>query len=361
MGVVISKVLRMARHAFLSNSFVYQSRRKRLSRMRADEALPTISEARACLLSLRPPLNVPPPVFQRAWPDSPKYDISVIVPCYNVERYVRQALRSVFDQVCDATFEVIAIDDGSTDKTPEILDELAASDCRLTVIHQLNSGFSGARNTGIEAAKGSSFVFLDSDDMLVPGALQTLHRALTSTGSDYITARYAYIDESGRRLPTPSRRPAGVPWGRIFNREVWRELGFPDGLWFEDTVHAYLIAPRFSESTIDRVVCSYRKLGTSITSTSRLNKRSVDTYFATEAMLAWRDAIGLPVDQVAYEQTLYQLGPLLANRTAALSDWEMKCCFVVASNLLNSLGGVSNEKEFRKMAGFGVCSGWQRL
>lgn len=338
MSVVLDKIMRAAKHAMLSSNPVYRFEKMRLARKRGHLNLPSYEEARARLLGLRPPLDITPPKAHSLWPEVPKYDISVIVPCYNAAPFVEQSIHSVLCQKCAASFEVIAIDDGSTDGTPFILDSMAEGDERVSVVHQDNKGFSGARNVGISRIQGSSIVFLDSDDALAPGALQALYDKLKSSGADYVTGRYTYIDERGYRLPLAARRPAGVPWGRIYNREVWRRLEFPENVWFEDTVHAYMVRPCFSEAVVDRAVYYYRKQSGSITATSRNSKRSVDTYFVTEAMLSWRNAFGLAFDQATYDQTLYQLGPLLISRTIALDEEELACCFVCAQALLTSAG-----------------------
>ena len=348
MGLIFDKLGRILVYTFAANGFVYRCRKNRYGLRGCVDELPSLSEARCRMLGLRPPLEVSLPAPHDMWPDVPTVDITVVVPCYNVERFVRESLRSVLDQECDASFEVIAVDDGSTDSTRDILDSLAADNRRLRVIGQRNKGLSGARNAGLKAANGASIVFVDSDDVLAPEALQTLYRELRRSGADYVTGMYRYIDEKGRVIPVGKKRPSGVAWGRIFDREVWSRLEFPEGVWYEDTVHAYMVAPQFKESTIGDVVYSYRKQVGSITAISRSSKRSVDTYFVTEAMLGWRSAMGMPFNQKMYDQTLYQLGPLLLNRTVALDRDESKCLFVLASNLLKSSnpgGGTSHSSE----------------
>ena len=79
--------------------------------------------------------------------------ISVIVPVYNVEAYVEKCLRSVLGQTFQ-DFEIVAVDDGSRDKSGEICERLAREDGRIRVVHQENQGLGGARNTGIREAKG---------------------------------------------------------------------------------------------------------------------------------------------------------------------------------------------------------------
>lgn len=89
--------------------------------------------------------------------------LSIIIPVYNVKEYVRDCLQSVIRQTYK-DYEVILVDDGSTDDSGAICDEVAASDCRLRVIHQCNQGQAGARNTGLDHARGRFVTFVDSDD-----------------------------------------------------------------------------------------------------------------------------------------------------------------------------------------------------
>ncbi|MGV0110478.1 glycosyltransferase family 2 protein [Arthrobacter sp. CP30] len=103
-------------------------------------------------------------------------DVSVIIPVFNVKDYLEECVRSILDQdLQDTTLEVIAVDDGSTDGSGEILDRLAASDPRLVVIHQANSGWPGQpRNRGIEVANGRYLFFCDADDLVPTESLRRL-------------------------------------------------------------------------------------------------------------------------------------------------------------------------------------------
>ncbi len=100
--------------------------------------------------------------------------IDVIIPAYNAENTLRRAVASAL--ACREV-RVILVDDGSTDATPEICDDLADNDVRVTAVHQPNRGVSEARNAGLALAKADHVTFLDADDELLPGALEALHRA----------------------------------------------------------------------------------------------------------------------------------------------------------------------------------------
>lgn len=99
--------------------------------------------------------------------------ISVVIPVYNVEEYLRECIDSVLKQTYE-TFEIILVDDGSTDASGAICDEYAKKDARIQVIHQKNQGLSGARNTGCTSANGKYVYFLDSDDWILPETLEEL-------------------------------------------------------------------------------------------------------------------------------------------------------------------------------------------
>lgn len=111
--------------------------------------------------------------------------ISVIIPVYNVEKYLRCCIESVMQQKYE-TLQIILVDDGSTDSSGKICDNYARQDERIEVIHQENGGVSKARNTGIAVAKGNYLAFLDSDDMWSPFFLAEAYDILISQKADII-------------------------------------------------------------------------------------------------------------------------------------------------------------------------------
>ena len=101
--------------------------------------------------------------------------VSVIIPVYNVEKYLRECLDSIVNQTL-REIEIICVDDGSTDGSPEILREYGEKDCRITIISQENRGISSARNHGADIASGEYFYFMDGDDILERDALSRLYQ-----------------------------------------------------------------------------------------------------------------------------------------------------------------------------------------
>lgn len=125
--------------------------------------------------------------------------VSVIVPVYNAEKYLRQTLLSIQNQTFK-DFEAILIDDGSSDQSGEICDEQAAADSRFKVIHQKNSGVAAARNAGIEQSEGEFIAFLDADDCWLPEKLEKQIAFMKEKNCFLSYTAYRFIDENGNIL-----------------------------------------------------------------------------------------------------------------------------------------------------------------
>lgn len=124
---------------------------------------------------------------------------SIILPVYNVEKYVETCLNSILDQEY-RNFELIIVNDGSTDSTLHICKKISQQDHRVVIINKQNEGVSIARNRGLDIAKGLYVLFVDGDDVLYPKALEKLHDKLQMNLLDYIRYEYKTIDEYGLDL-----------------------------------------------------------------------------------------------------------------------------------------------------------------
>ncbi len=182
--------------------------------------------------------------------------ISIVIPVYNVKPFLRTCAESVFAQTF-RNLEILFIDDGSTDGSGEICDELAAQDPRVRVIHQPNGGLSDARNTGIEACTGKWIYFLDSDDAISPVTIAHLWTACIKTRADVAVGDFLRF--STQEVPQERRSFASESfgteealrrmlmnegfghqaWGKLFNRQLWSVLRFPKGLLYEDYAVIY--------------------------------------------------------------------------------------------------------------------------
>ncbi|NLL79632.1 MAG: glycosyltransferase family 2 protein [Clostridiales bacterium] len=183
--------------------------------------------------------------------------ISVIIPIYNVEKYLVQCIESVLKQTY-TQIEVILVNDGSTDHCPEICEKYAKLDERIVYISKQNGGLSDARNAGIEKARGEYLFFLDSDDYLHPEILERLFHGLMELDADISIANYECVTEDitpgemeeesfekitgkegCRRIFTSKGVLMTVAWGKLYRRKLFQEVRYPKGKIHEDEFVTY--------------------------------------------------------------------------------------------------------------------------
>lgn len=184
--------------------------------------------------------------------------ISIIVPVYNVETYLHKCVDSLCNQSLQ-NIEIILVDDGSTDSSPQICDKYAEKDKRIKVIHKTNGGLSDARNAGIDIARGKYIGFLDSDDWVKSEMYEYLYELSYKNNADIAQCEFlkAYsedisIDETiveekniydGKNaiehLYSDNCEKSVVVWNKIYKRHLFKELRFPKGKLHEDEFTTY--------------------------------------------------------------------------------------------------------------------------
>lgn len=186
--------------------------------------------------------------------------ISIIVPVYNAEQYLRQCLDSLIKQTY-GNLQIICVNDGSTDGSATILQQFAERDARITVLHQENKGQGAARNAGMAVACGKWIAGLDADDFLEPDALEY---AVSMITGDIDIVCYSSVVEAAREtraeeydyLRNPQDAVLTSPvdileqvnvyfWNKLWRKSFIKELGvqFVEGLWYEDSAFAYCALP----------------------------------------------------------------------------------------------------------------------
>lgn len=184
--------------------------------------------------------------------------LSIIVPVYNVEKYLRKCVNSLLNQnLLLVDYEIILVDDGSTDHGGKICDEYALSHPNVKVIHQQNSGLSVARNGGIDVAQGKYVQFVDSDDYLEPNVLKVLVEKMESGQLDVLRFNYRNVNEQyeavepnkdpkrfvnysdvvcdGKTFLNERLGPACYACQFLIRRELLKDCRFKEGIYFEDT------------------------------------------------------------------------------------------------------------------------------
>lgn len=184
--------------------------------------------------------------------------ISVIIPVYNVEKYISRCIDSVLAQTYNS-LEIILVDDGSTDNSGNICDEYAKRDERIKVIHKCNGGLSSARNEGMKYASGELVAFVDSDDYIEPTMYQTMMNYLIKSQADMAICNICFVDEEGTEVAgfehinmfgvnsylvvekeeimkqlTEKDLLTVVQWNKLFYREKIMNCQYPEGRYHED-------------------------------------------------------------------------------------------------------------------------------
>ena len=264
--------------------------------------------------------------------------ISVIIPVYKVEEYLCRCVDSVLAQTY-GNLEIILVDDGSPDGCPAMCDAYAGQDARIRVIHQENAGLSGARNAGIDAARGQWLAFVDSDDYLAPDFLERLLEACERTGSDLSVCRWEYVRGekipehgtgetrvyTGREMLANLYLPDGayfvVAWNKLYRRELFEEIRYPLGRIHEDEATTYRIYDKVRQAAyVDRSLYGY--FVTPVSITRGFNPRRMD----------WVTAVAERID--FFEEKGYR--ELMVPGLQALADGSIDIYFGMRDRLPGS-------------------------
>lgn len=220
--------------------------------------------------------------------------VSIIIPIYNVEVYLKECLDTVINQTYQ-DLEIILVDDGSTDNSGKIADEYAINDLRIKVIHKVNSGLSEARNEGMKVATGEWIYFLDSDDWLDLEAINRLVDFAKKNNCDIVQGNFYYKYDDHLLLRKPDKkeinqnilsreeamklliindRIKNFAWGKLYKRNLIKYILFPKGKFFEDSFWQHLVIDKCSQYGIINIpLYYYRQRNDSISGSpsSRLN------------------------------------------------------------------------------------------
>ncbi|MBQ2643432.1 glycosyltransferase [Candidatus Saccharibacteria bacterium] len=231
--------------------------------------------------------------------------ISVIVPVYNVGGYVEKCIRSVLGQEYEE-LEVILVDDGSTDGSGKICDELAEEDDRVRVFHKQNGGLSDARNYGLKKAKGEVVAFVDSDDYVEKDYISEMYKTMEQTNADVIVCGYNNIKPKGEvlsgetaavKLLTKQENIDIVAWNKLYRKNLFTEnkISFPFGKKHEDMLTTYRILAKAKKVTyVSSSLYSYVERKNSIMGEGKIEERLVTREVAAkEAMGYFRNNVNL--------------------------------------------------------------------
>ncbi len=194
--------------------------------------------------------------------------ITVIVPVYNVEKYLSRCVDSIINQTY-SNLEIFLVDDGSPDKCGKICDDYAKKDQRIKVIHKQNGGLSDARNVALDVATGSYITFVDSDDYIALDMIENLYNDLKKYDAEIATCSYqsfyekienkgqvenkktmVYNNEEALEDMLYQKSCTTSAWGKLYKKELFNKIRYPKGKICEDLDTTYLLFSKANKITI---------------------------------------------------------------------------------------------------------------
>lgn len=244
-----------------------------------------------------------------------EYDLSVIVPVYNAEKYLDQCISSILAQKTQYSYQVILVNDGSKDCSWDILCKYSLNE-KVELIHQENQGVSTARNNGLRAACGRYIMFVDSDDYLPDNAIESLMHTAYNLHMDIVQGGYITINESAQKqigtvkyadtvnVP-PNGVVTGMPWGKVYSTILFSEVCFPEGYWYEDTIVTSIVTHLAKGiATTSDIVYFYRNNPSGLTQIAKKRPKSIDSYYVLQNVLTARKQLAMNTNQAFYEHLL---------------------------------------------------------
>lgn len=230
--------------------------------------------------------------------------ISVIVPIYNVEKYINKCIDSIINQTY-TNLEIILVDDGSPDNCGKICDEYAKKDNRIKVIHKENGGLSDARNVGIKNAKGMYITVVDSDDYIEQKYIEILYKSIKENETDIAIGSHKVIYENGTIIDKSTNEENVIEsknvlkrilydegidlsaWAKLYKKELFYSIQYPKDRLYEDAATTYkLIDASNKISIISKPIYNYMIRNNSITNND-FSKKKMDLIISTEEMATY--------------------------------------------------------------------------
>ena len=226
-------------------------------------------------------------------PELPQNKISVVVAVYNIEKYIARCVTSIQQQTFK-NLEIILVDDGSTDSSPEILEQMGLIDSRIKIIHKENGGLSDARNAGTDIASGTYITYVDGDDWIEPDMYETMLSAILQYQADCVICGYKQIyhnriikkedgsatvfegDEVLRVFVEEDEQYQiqNAAWNKLYRRDLTSQLRFPKGKLYEDIVYTTKLLSMVKRSVyLDRTLYNYVISRSGSIMSKGLNKR----------------------------------------------------------------------------------------
>lgn len=255
-------------------------------------------------------------------------DISIIVPIYNVEKYLEDCINSIINQTFK-NFELILVDDGSTDKSGEICDKFVHIDNRIRVIHQVNKGISGTRNMGIDISKGKYILFIDGDDYIHPKMCEILYNQIEFNNSDLAIFQFKrtkkdYYNQIINNIGTINAMKISNKkaleklyiegnsefifcWSKLYKKELFDNIKFDEGRIYEDQLISKNILYRANNIIYLPIPLYYYRYRQGSYTNLSFNKNNLDIIYAYKEDLVFFNKINYKFKYKIEEKYIFYL------------------------------------------------------
>ena len=262
------------------------------------------------------------------------YDLSIIIPLYNSEKYIPHILDMFQKQVTEYKYEVILINDGSKDRTKEMLAEVERSFPFVHTVSQENGGISKARNTGIKYARGRYISFMDHDDEISADYIQKLMSNAYKENAEIVKCWYGqkYGNEVAK-----TGSSSGFIWAGVIDHTLFDHVRFPAGYWYEDMINNFVVKPQ-AQNAIEISDVLYFKVSSSTNASKKIwkstNYKSLEHIYLIRALIECYKKLGLNDQKYLFMRVLKECSSLAVNRTKDL-DTETRmqafqaCCAIL--------------------------------
>lgn len=323
---------------------------KKLSHKRVSVDV-NIDDARNIVNGIHPRLDSHP-VYENK-PIDDNIDLSIVVPVYNYVDIIESNIDSILNQKTEYNYQLIIVDDGSTDGAADVLKRYADNP-KVKLIFQKNAGIGAARNTGINNADGKYLMFIDCDDIVHDDIVETLMNKAYSENYDMVMCAHNLSKERNGAIYeiVPNVYPkynligykngdkimnlAGLPWCKVYKREIWNNVRFFPGYWYEDTIIQFLIFMQCKNyAYIPKIEYEYKwyEKNFSHTQGNSANPKSIDTYWLLIEILEQYKKNNMPVDDRLYTLVLRHISTYYYGSVKNLDSKVVEALFILVKDI----------------------------
>ena len=281
-----------------------------------------------------------------------KLDLSIIIPVYNREKFLSCCLDSIEENKTQYCYEIIAIDDGSTDNSLKILKDYSNKYKNIKIIKEQNQGAAAARNNGLNNATGKYVTFIDSDDYISNDFIEKLLTIATINDCDIVNCGY-YIKNNNKLVPKYGKEIItkkglskeilsldGFLCMKIIKRELLFDVRLPEGYWYEDIIVRPLILNKCKKFIgIKECLYYYRQHSSNISKVVEhtTNYKCLSQYYLISYIIDYATKINISINDTFKQILFYEYTFMLYNRTLKLPKDVRKKVFYLSSNQIENL------------------------